>query len=76
MGCARSKHNEDDEYVLASEEPQSDILEECHVSTTEKIQMWSNSLQPSDILKPDFDVDKFMMPKNEVRPDAAKKFQP
>jgi hypothetical protein len=76
MGCAGSKHNKDEEYILASEEPQSDILEERHASMTEKVQMWSNTLQLSDILKPDFNVDKFTIPTNEVRRDSAKKLKP
>ena len=78
MGRAGSKHNKGEDYILASEEPQSDILEERHASMTEKVQMWSksNSLQPSDILKLDFNVDKFTIPTNEVRPDSAKKLKP
>jgi hypothetical protein len=43
MGRAGSKHNKDEKYILGSEEPQSDILEECPVSMTEKVQMWSNT---------------------------------
>ncbi len=73
---APDPNNKDEEYILASEEPQSDILEERHASMTEKVQMWSNTLQLSDILKPDFNVNKFTMPKNEVRHDAAKKLKP
>ena len=56
--------------------PSQTFWKSRHASMTEKVQMRSNTLQPSDILKPGFNVNKFTMPTNEVRHDAAKKLKP
>ena len=74
MGNNKSKKVVD---VKSSEqgtaELQTDFSEKFQMSKTEQVRVWTNTLQPEDVLKPDFDFDEHMKNSNGSAP--AKSFR-